>query len=78
MNLRLLMIITSKNNEKKYLNMLDKYKVKFNAITYGKGTASSSLLEYFGLNEVVNGVKDRYEFQYDNDIYLTSFISRTN
>ena len=32
----------------------------------------------FGLNEVVNGIKDRYEFQYDNDIYLTSFISRTN
>lgn len=52
MNLRLLMIIASKAEEKKYLNLLEKYNVKFKAITYGSGTASSSLLEYFGLNEV--------------------------
>ena len=52
MNLNLLMIIASKSVEKKYIDLLEKYKVKFKAITYGKGTASSSLLEYFGLNEV--------------------------
>ncbi len=52
MNLRLLVIIDSKSDEQKYLNLLDKYNVGFRVITYGKGTASSSLLEYFGLNEV--------------------------
>ena len=52
MNLSLLMIIAPNSIERKYLEILDKYKVKFKAITYGKGTASSSLLEYFGLNEV--------------------------
>ena len=51
-NLSLLMIIASKPNEKKYLDLLDKYKVKFKAITYGKGTASSSILNYLGLDEV--------------------------
>ena len=52
MRLNLLMIIAPTFLERKYLEMLEKYKVKFKAITYGKGTASSSLLEYFGLNEV--------------------------
>ncbi len=51
-NLNLLMIIASKPIEKMYLNVLEKYKIKFKAVTYGKGTASSSLLNYFGLNEV--------------------------
>ncbi len=52
MRLSLLMIIAPTYAEKNYLNLLEKYKVRFKAITYGKGTASSSLLEYFGLNEV--------------------------
>ena len=51
-DLNLLIIISSSENEKLYLNLLKKYEVKFKAITYGKGTASSSLLNYFGLNEV--------------------------
>ena len=51
-NLSLLMVIASKSLEKKYINVLQKYRVKFKAVTYGMGTASSSLLEYFGLNEV--------------------------
>lgn len=52
MKLSLLMIIAPTLVEKKYLDLLDKYKVRFKALTYAKGTASSSLLEYFGLNEV--------------------------
>ena len=52
MNLSLLMIIAPTFAEKDYSILLNKYKVRFKAITYGKGTASSSLLEYFGLNEV--------------------------
>ncbi len=52
MNLSLLMIIAPTSDEHKYLDLLDKYKVRFKAITYGKGTASSSLLNYFGLNEI--------------------------
>ncbi len=51
-DLNLLIVISSNENEKLYLNLLKKYEVKFKAITYGKGTASSSLLNYFGLNEV--------------------------
>ncbi len=51
MNLRLLMIIDSKKDEKKYLKLLNKYKVKLRVITYGKGTASSKILEHLGLNE---------------------------
>ena len=52
MNLSLLMIIASSAKERRYLETLKKYKIKFRSITYGKGTASSSLLEYFGINEV--------------------------
>ena len=52
MNLSLLVIIAPTLLEKKYLDVLNKYKVKFKAVTYAKGTASSSILEYFGLNEI--------------------------
>ncbi len=52
MNMSLLMIIAPTMLEPKYLEILNKYKVKFKAITYAKGTASASMLEYFGLNEV--------------------------
>lgn len=50
--LTLLTIVSSVNKEKYYLKILNKYRIKFKAITHGRGTASSSLLEYFGLNEV--------------------------
>ena len=39
-------------NDKKYLKFLNKYKIKFKTIINATGTASSSLLEYFGLNEI--------------------------
>lgn len=51
-NLSLIMIIASKKEEKHYLDLLNKFKVKFKALSYGIGTASSSLLNYFGLDEV--------------------------
>ena len=51
MNLSLLTIIDSKQNEKKHLKRFHKFKVPFRVIMSGKGTASSSLLEYFGLDE---------------------------
>lgn len=51
-NLVMMTMIFNKKNEKEFINLLNKYKVKFKAITFGKGTASSSVLEYFGLNEL--------------------------
>lgn len=50
-NLSLLFYIINPN-EKKYLKFLDKYKLKFKTIISGTGTASPSLLDYFGLNEI--------------------------
>lgn len=38
------------DDEKKMINIINKYKVGFKVVMYGKGTASSSLLEYFGLS----------------------------
>ena len=48
--IKLLIIIY--NNEKKLKNILKKYKLNFNVMTYGSGTASLSLLTYFGLDKV--------------------------
>ena len=50
-NLSLLFYIINPN-DKKYIKFLDKYKIKFKTIINGTGTASSSLLDYFGLNEI--------------------------
>lgn len=49
--LNLLMIIAPSSVEKKYMGLIKKYKIKFNALTHGMGTASKSLLNYFGVNE---------------------------
>lgn len=54
--LSLMVIIASDTKEQMYVKLLNKYKVKFKAITHGIGTASSSMLDYFGLNEVERGV----------------------
>ena len=48
----LMFMIFDPKFEKEYIKILDKFNVKFKIISYGKGTASSSLLEYFGLNEI--------------------------
>lgn len=50
-NLCMLFIIINYTDEKRINKIIEKYKIGFKVIMHGKGTASSSLLEYFGLNE---------------------------
>lgn len=50
--LSLLCLIINEENEKKYIKILKKYKANFKTVMYGTGTASNSILEYFGLNEI--------------------------
>ncbi len=47
---KLLVIIF--NDEKKLKTLFKKHKLTYNAMTYGSGTASVSLLKYLGLDEV--------------------------
>jgi len=47
-----LITIIDKNKEEKIVRSYKKFKLPFQVIHSGVGTASSSLLEYFGLNEV--------------------------
>ena len=51
-NLSLMIMIFNKKLEKKYKSILQKSRVKYSTLLYGTGTASSSVLEYFGLNEL--------------------------
>ena len=51
-NLSLMIMIFNKKLEKKYKFLLQRNRVKYNVLLYGTGTASSSVLEYFGLNEI--------------------------
>lgn len=50
-NLCMLFIIINAHDEKKILKVINQYKVGFKVVMHGMGTASSSLLEYFGLND---------------------------
>ena len=50
-SLSMLFIIINHSEEKKFLKFINKYKIGFKVIMYGQGTASSSLLEYFDLND---------------------------
>lgn len=50
-NLSMLFIIVNHSDERKILKIINKYKIGFKTIVYGEGTASSSLLEYFDLND---------------------------
>ena len=47
-----LMFFITDLNAKKSIRFLDKYKIKFKIMLSGTGTASSSVLDYFGLNEI--------------------------
>lgn len=47
MNLKMLFIIN--DNENKIIKLVNKYKLPFNVVTHGEGTASKSMLDYFGL-----------------------------
>lgn len=50
--LSLLCLIINEENEKQYIKILNKYKANFKTVIHGIGTASNSILEYFGLNEI--------------------------
>ena len=50
-NLSMLVAIVNHTDEAKILKIINKYKVGFKYVMYGEGTASSSLLEYFDLND---------------------------
>ena len=47
----MLFMIINADDENKFLKILNKYQPGFKVVMHGTGTASSSLLEYFGLSE---------------------------
>ena len=55
-NLSMMVMIFNKKLEKKYKFLLQRNRIKYNVLLYGTGTASSSVLEYFGLNEIKRDV----------------------
>lgn len=77
MNMKLLFIIA--DYEKKIEKIIDKFKLPFNTIIYGSGTASQSILDFFGLVEttkyisisVIPSVMERQIFlKLDEDMKL--------
>jgi len=49
---KMLITITDKNKNRKIINLYKKHNVKYSLVLNGSGTASGSLLEYFGLEDV--------------------------
>jgi len=49
--LSILFIIINRSDERSVLKIINKYKIGFKIVIYGEGTASSSLLDYFDLND---------------------------
>lgn len=49
---KVLLTITDKNKNRKIINLYKKHNVKYSFILNGYGTASGSLLEYFGLEDI--------------------------
>ncbi len=50
--IELCFVITNVKNDKFLKGIYEKYDMPFNLVTFAKGTASDSLLEYFGLEDV--------------------------
>lgn len=50
-NIKLLMIILNSGYDKKISSMLNRFGIRFNTVSNASGTASSSILTYFGLSE---------------------------
>lgn len=50
--MELLCLISNEKDDKNIKPLYTKYNMQFNLATHGEGTASSSLLEYFGLEKV--------------------------
>ena len=49
-SLSLLITIINSTDEKRFIKVINKFNINFKNVIHGTGTASSSLLEYFGLN----------------------------
>lgn len=50
--IELLCLISNDNEDRTIKPLYDKFNMPFNLTTYGEGTASSSTLEYFGLEDI--------------------------
>ena len=50
-NIKLLFLILDAGNSKKINNILNKYGIKTKFVCSARGTASPSVLDYFGLTE---------------------------
>ena len=70
-NLMLLVMIYSEGNDKKINSILNKFGVKIKTITNASGTASPSVLDYFGLIETKKDVYLAIIPQYDEHKILT-------
>ena len=49
---KLLITITDKNKNRKIINLYKRHNIKYSFILSGYGTASGSMLEYFGLDDI--------------------------
>ena len=67
----MLFIIVNRNDEKKVINTLKKYKVGFKIVVYGKGTATESILSYFGLNDEEKSIMRAKEENILNKLKIT-------
>lgn len=55
-NLNMLFIIVNTSDERAVIKCINKLKLGFKFVMHGTGTASSSMLEYFGLNEEAKAI----------------------
>lgn len=68
MKAKLLLTIVDEDKEREAANIYRKSKIPFKFVLHGRGSASSSILNYFGLSEsqkslIVGVVSDNYELQ---------------
>ena len=63
--IELLCLISNDNEDKSIKPLYDKFNMPFNLTTYGEGTASSSTLEYFGLEDIKKYIY--FSLIYEND-----------
>ena len=55
-NVKLLITVVNRENQEPIMKIYKKHKVSFFVMTHGSGTGSSSLMEYFGINEIKKNV----------------------
>ena len=74
--IELLILVSNVNDDKLMKPLYDKYKLPFNFTLYGKGTASSSLLEYFGLEEIRKYIYCSIINTKDRNVILESVLKK--